>query len=208
VVEDKVAVDAAILAGGRSSRMGTHKALIELEGKPLIAWVAEKLEAAGVFGRIFVVSGDAGLVDRVELEFALDLLHGRGPLGGLHAALHFTGAEYLFLIACDMPLANPKLIRVVVERSKGVDVCIPYVNGNFEPLFAVYRRNTVRAVERALEGGQRRVISFFPDVRVRRLGDTTIRSVDPELVSFLNINSQDDIQRAEAIIARSRGADR
>jgi len=197
-------IEAAILAGGSSKRMGTPKTLIELEGKPLIRWVIDELEAANTFDRIFVVANDTSLLKSIELEVVFDILRDHGPLGGLHAALRFTNADYLFLIACDMPLTKPELIRLVVEEAKGVDVCVPHINGEFEPLFAAYRKNTIKAVEHAIERGERRVISFFSDVRVRRLDEGRLKEVDPELASFFNVNSPEDIDKARERIRKTR----
>ena len=202
MVEDKIRFEAAVLAGGKSSRMGFQKTFAKLDGKPLIRWTIDSLTEAGTFDRIFIVTNHIPSLASLDLDAVADLFDDRGPLGGLHAALMFCSAEYLFLCACDMPFIEPKLVRLLCERAKGADVCIPFVRGEFEPLCATYRKRTVKAVERAIESGKRRVISFFESVRVRKVHENEIKAVDPALVSFFNINSPQDMDRARELLQK------
>lgn len=193
--------EAAILAGGESKRMGTNKAFIELREKPLIRWVIESLQKLKIFNRIFLVVSDLTQFLPIELELHSDILSKRGPLGGLHAALYFCRSEYLFVAACDTPLLKPEVIELIVSGVKGFDACVPVINGNFEPLLAAYRKRALKAVEGAIERGERRVVSFFKDIKLKKVSEDEIKKLDPELISFFNLNSPKDVERAKEILS-------
>src|SRR5262249_11916746 len=104
------------------------------------------------------------------------------------------------VVACDMPFLNAALLAEQLRRAAEFDVVIPVLDGRPEPMHAVYRcAPTILAVRAALAAGQRRMISFLDRLRVDRLEETTVRAFDPELYSFFNTNTPDDLARARAI---------
>jgi molybdenum cofactor guanylyltransferase len=129
-------------------------------------------------------------------------------LGGIATALREIDG-WALIVACDLPLVSATLcgwlasLAVLPEGSGAeVDVVVPIVDGYEEPLHALYHRRCLAAIERRLALGERRVISFFPDVRVRRVGEDELRQVDPLLRSFVNVNTPAEWQSALMLLAQ------
>jgi molybdopterin-guanine dinucleotide biosynthesis protein A len=126
----------------------------------------------------------------------------------LHAGLRAAGHDPVLALATDMPLVNPTLVAYLVELARDVDVVMPWVmpsqaeRGEVErePLHAVYRHSCLPAIEARLAAGQRRMISFLPDVRVRDVLPTEILPLDPGLLSFINANTPEDWDRVRSLL--------
>jgi molybdopterin-guanine dinucleotide biosynthesis protein A len=135
-----------------------------------------------------------------------DLLPGTGALGGLYTALASASFPLAAVVACDMPFASLPLLQVMVDvmENEQVDVVVPRTPAGFEPLHAVYRCvSCLPVIRRALDAGQRKVIDWFPQVRLRALTPTEIVAADPSGLAFLNINTPQEFNEAERA---SRGA--
>ena len=195
-------LEAAILAGGTSRRIGENKAFIELGGKPLVKWTIENLREVKIFNRIFLVANDLTQFLPIELELFADIFSAIGPLGGLHAALRFCESEYLFVTTCDMPFVKPEAVKLIIHNARGFDACVPVISDNFEPLLAVYNKRVIKEVENSIKHNERRIISFFQNIRVRKIYEDEIKEADPELRSFFNINFPEDLEKAQKIIQK------
>jgi molybdopterin-guanine dinucleotide biosynthesis protein A len=182
--------------------MGRDKALVEVCGQPLIQLVAHALGRA--FPRLLVVTNDPAAYAFLGLEMVSDLLPGRGALGGLHAALFFSPTPHVFVVGCDMPFLSPALMGRLADGASRWDVVVPRVGHQFEPLHAVYARRCLKFVERALDAGGRRIFDFYAAVRVREVPEADLRALDPELRSFLNVNTPADLERIAALAAGTR----
>jgi len=183
----------AVLVGGESKRLGKNKVLAPLGGKPLIDWVILRL--AKIFPKIVLLGRkQAGLEKKAE--FLEDLLPGLGPISGIYSALKEL-AQPVFICACDMPFLNEDLIRYQVEVLDDFEAVVPMPNGLFEPLHSIYTPNCLSAIERLIKKGKKRPIEFFPEISIRKIGDDELKKVDPELLSFFNINTQEDLKKAE-----------
>lgn len=191
----RLAVTGVVLAGGNSMRMGMNKALLELAGRPLIERVVRALQNA--FGRVMLVVNNPGEYEYLHLPMAGDIYPGRGPLSGVHAGLVYAGTPYIFVAACDLPLADARLARYMASLAPGFDVVIVRYGDFMEPLFALYSRECLGPVENLLLSGRRtRVTDFFPSVRVKYIGRADLPpGIDVEQV-FLNINTPADMRRA------------
>jgi len=185
-----------ILAGGKSSRMGYNKSLATVGGKRLIELVADKV--AGLFAAPpLLVTNTPDEYAFASLSMTGDLVKGAGPLGGIHAALHYSRLEYIFVFACDMPFVSPELVRYLADRVNGNDVVIPSWGKRFEPMCAIYSKHCLCAIESALGRGERRIIDFFPAVSVAAVEVETIGAfVSPE--TFQNINTPVDLENIRA----------
>jgi molybdopterin-guanine dinucleotide biosynthesis protein A len=130
---------------------------------------------------------------------------------GLASGLRAASGELCVVVACDLPFLNAALIERLVELAEGWDLVAPIVAGQPEPTHAVYRRATcLPAIDRALARGERRMISFWPEVRVRAVPEEELRALDPDLRSFFNVNTPADLELAERWAAegdRPAGAD-
>jgi molybdopterin-guanine dinucleotide biosynthesis protein A len=192
----------AIQAGGESRRMGQDKALLPLLGKPLVARVLSSLSTLA--DEILVTTNRPEDFRFLDVPLYTDKYPGTGALGGLYTALEAAGQPLVAVVACDMPFASADLLIFARDRllSSGADVAIPRSEEGFEPFHAVYRRDTcLPAVKKALEAGERRLISWFPDVTVSPILPEEWLPYDPDLLAFWNLNTPDDFQQAEQWIA-------
>jgi len=196
-----------IQAGGESRRMGQDKALMPFLGRPLIQRVVDRL--APITDEILVTTNNPDDYRFLGLLLFRDLKPGRGALGGLYTALSSATGEAVAVVACDMPFASATLIevahRLLVEED--ADVVIPDSgNGNLEPLHTVYRRETcVTAIEAAIKADKWRLISWFPQVKVRILQPDEVNLYDPAGLAFWNLNTPEEFAEAEEVAKRDNG---
>jgi molybdenum cofactor guanylyltransferase len=182
---------AIILAGGQSRRMGRDKALIEFQGKPLIAHVIDALHE--LTSDVVVIANRSELYGPFGARVVADYDPPCGPLGGIAAGLRAVSHELAVVVACDMPFLNVKLLRWLIDLAEGYDAVVPQTGEEFEPLHAAYRRNCFRPIVQRIERGERRVISFFADVRLRPVPESEWRERDPAGRSLWNLNTPDDV---------------
>jgi FdhD protein len=195
-----------VLAGGESSRMGRNKALLEVNGERMIETAYRRM--AELFDEVLLVTNSPDVYDFIPCRKIADIYPGMGPLGGIHAALTSCDAERAFVIACDMPGLNPQLIRELSIMQDGVDVVIPETPGGLEPLHAVYAKSCLPKMEKMLQAGERRILSFFDLAQVRLVPRGKIAALDPDYASFRNINTPEDYQRLSHHVAPlTEGAD-
>ncbi len=183
-------VTGVILAGGKSSRMGSNKALLPYRGGRFIESIYRQL--SGLFDEVIVVTNTPDQYAFLGCRMVPDIYQDMGALAGLHAGLTNSSTPHIFAVACDMPYLNDSLIRTLVARRHQGDVIIPESDDGLEPLHAVYCRSCISTMEAALEAGKRRLISFFPEIRATIIPGDTVRFVDPDLDSFRNINTPRD----------------
>ncbi len=187
-----------IQAGGQSTRMGENKALKPFLGRPLIERVMQRL--APIADELFVTTNQPEAFTFLHVPLVTDLRPGRGALGGLYTAIASAHQPYVAVVACDMPFASPGLLIAAFDilRREDADVAISETNEGFEPLHAVYRRETcLPAIESAIDKDQWRVISWFPNVRVRKLSTVEITQHDPDGLAFWNLNTPEEFSEAE-----------
>jgi molybdopterin-guanine dinucleotide biosynthesis protein A len=173
--------------------MGTDKALVLFEGRPLISLVLETLRALS--DDVVIASDRTGVYDGLGARVVPDLRPGCGPLGGIGGGLAAVRHELALVVACDMPFLSPAFLGLLAARARGRDGAVPVKRGQYEPLHAVYRRSCLPAVERRLGAGDFQAFSFFPDVRIRAVPEPEWRRVDPEGRSLVNINSAEELER-------------
>lgn len=167
--------------------MGRDKAFLELDGRPLIEIVIERM--ASVCVEVLIVAGDTRPYAGLGLPVVADRFQGVGVLGGLHAGLEAAAHDLTLAVGCDMPFLNPDLLRAFVGWAEGFDVVLLRQGEQVEPLHGAYRRTCLPAMETAIRARRRRIISFFPQVRVRYLTADDVIHFDPDLRSFRNVNT-------------------
>ena len=192
-----------IQAGGQSSRMGEDKALKTFLGRPLVQRVIERLSP--IADEIIVTTNRPSDYAFLDLRLIPDLKPGRGALGGLYTAIASAVHPIVAVVACDMPFASAKIIeaasRLLVEEE--ADVVIPKGDEGYEPLHAVYRRDTcLPAIESAIEADQWKVVAWFPQVKVRVLTPDEIKSFDSDGLAFWNVNTPEEFAKAESLASR------
>jgi molybdopterin-guanine dinucleotide biosynthesis protein A len=166
---------------------GRDKAFLELGGRSLIEIVVGRM--ASMCAEVLVVAGDTRPYAGLGVPLVEDRFRGVGVLGGLHAGLTVAACDLTLAVGCDMPFLNPDLLRVFARWMEGFDVVVLRQGENVEPLHAAYRRTCLPALEAAIRAGERRIISFFPHVRVRYVTSGEITPFDPDLRSFRNVNT-------------------
>jgi molybdopterin-guanine dinucleotide biosynthesis protein A len=187
-------VSAAVMAGGKSRRMGRDKAWLDLgDGRPIVQRVIDVLRE--VADEVFLVANDERFAT-LGLRVVPDRFPEGGALGGIATGVGAATHDRVLVAACDMPFLRPEVFRLLVERSEGWDVVMPKVGDDFEALHALYSKACLPAMERALAAGKLRIISFLDDVRVLTLAEDELRRVDPELRSFTNVNTPEELQAA------------
>jgi molybdopterin-guanine dinucleotide biosynthesis protein A len=189
----------AVLAGGESRRMGRDKAFLEVGGQRIIDRTLAVL--GRLFTKLLIVTNSPADYAYLGVRMVCDLLPGRGALGGLYTALFFCTTPRAFVVACDMPLLKAEVIGHLVAQPGKWDVVVPQMGDHVEPLHAVYSRKCLPHIEDLLERGGRKVTDFYPRVRVRRVPEEEIRTLDPWLLSFRNVNTP---QEVEAILDITR----
>ena len=200
-------LSAAVLAGGQSRRMGTDKALLPLVagGQPMLGMVLERLSA--VADDVFVVANDEARYAPLGARVVPDLRRDVGALGGIQAAITSSAHEHCLVVACDMPFLSLPLLRRMAGEPRDYDILVPLLPGEsrqrgdslvFQTLHAIYSKRCLPFIEKRIAEGNKQVVGFFEDVRVRALDLAEVRRWDPELRSFFNVNT------AEALLVAAR----
>jgi len=198
-------VDAIILAGGSAVRLGgANKALLQVGGERFIDRILRTL--APLFHSFTIVSSDPRPYRDLGVRVIADEQQGLGPLMGLYSGLKASRGEASFVTAVDTPLVSAKLVERLLQTEDSCDAMVPKWNGNPEPLCAVYARRCLPHVERVLE--RRRIVSFFPLVRVCYLEESAVAEVDPLGRSFLNVNSPADYEALRSVVQDDQDAGR
>jgi molybdopterin-guanine dinucleotide biosynthesis protein A len=195
-------VSGIVLAGGESRRMGgVNKALLELGGLPIIQRVAATL--ARVFPETILVTNTPEEFDFLNLPMFRDLIRGFGSLGGLYTGLRSCREDFGFLVACDMPFLDDRVIRRMVELTGKHEVVVPRIGGHLEPLHAIYSRNCVPHIERLMAKGDLKILNFFPAADVLEVAETELAVFDPSLVFVMNLNTPEDLRAARKLARQS-----
>ena len=193
-----------VQAGGRSSRMGEDKALIQLAGTPLIEYVLDRIH--GLADEILITTNRPEALAYLDLRMASDEIPSAGALNGLKTALSAALGEMILVLSCDTPFVSRELIEHLLDRAHEADVIVPRRDDKYEPLQAVYNRaHCLPAVETALESGEQRMVSFYKKVHVLPIEEPTLSELDPSGLSFFNINKPEDLDHAKDILKRGEG---
>ena len=193
-----------VLAGGRSRRLGRDKAVEPFGGQPLIRHVIESIEP--LTGEIVVVVADAARAEALPLEaehrVAVDLYPDCGSLGGIFSGLSAANNRWGLVVACDMPFLNRQLIEHLASLRGECDAVVPMPGEHPEPTHALYSQACLPHIETKLRARDLKISGFFDDVRVRYVSEDEVRQFDPDLHSFFNVNSPEDLARAVALADR------
>ncbi len=200
-----IGVTSIILAGGKNLRLGSSKALEIIGGKSLIERVIERVKLVSNQTLIVTSPGQPALPVAGGVEVLVDLYPGRGPLGGIYTGLLASLSSHSIVVACDMPFLNIELLRYMIQLSQGFDAVVPRLGaGKVEPLHAVYSKGCLDNMKTQLEHNQLRVAHFLNTVRVRYVERAECQRLDPQLLTFFNINCQSDLDRAITLAAENR----
>jgi len=180
----------AILAGGKSTRLGEDKTSLEINGKPLINSICEM--AKRVFNDVVVVSKFHDTIGGIDVPIIKDTIPIQGSLTGIVSALLFTTTPYTFILACDMPNISEKALRAMIEEVRGEDIIIPRTESGYEPLHAIYNRSCISPMLTLIGRNILRISALFPLLVVKELKGRPY-FFHRDLSIFMNINTQEDV---------------
>jgi molybdenum cofactor guanylyltransferase len=191
----------AIIAGGKSSRMGTDKSFVPLLGKRMIDHVYERIADLGQDETILITNKPEAYSD-LQLPIFSDILPDKGSLGGIYTAIHASQNSHTLCVACDMPFLNTALLGYMISlmgQADGIefDIIVPRVAGYPEGLHAIYNKGCLAPIRERLAADELKIIGFFKAVRVRYLDEDEWKSLDPKGLSFQNINTPEELQAAQ-----------
>ncbi len=189
-----------ILSGGLNTRMGgKNKALLSPGGQTIMDRLYNTLR--GSFDEVLLVTNNPLQYLSWDLTIVTDLFPIRSSLAGIHAGLFYASAPHAFITACDMPFLKTELIRALLaELELKWDVIMPVTEEGNEPLCAIYSKRCIKPIECQLKNEDPKIANFFPKVRVKEIPEARLRSADPHLISFFNINTPKDLAGSEKML--------
>jgi len=184
-------VTAFILAGGKSTRMGTDKAFLEYQGRTLLARALDLgrsiTSEVRIVGSPKKFAAFGGVVE--------DVFGDCGPLGGIHAALVASGTELNVMLAVDTPCISPAFLQYLIRQARSAPdaaAIVPRAGGGWQPLCAVYRPEFANAAEKALRAGRNRIDPLFGVVRTRVVEEAELELAHFPIAIFRNLNTPEE----------------
>jgi len=175
--------------------MGSDKARIVLAGKSLLEHVLEQLEP--LFSDILISVREK----RADIQYpqVIDKAEERGPMVGIKSVLEQVKADWVFVIACDMPFISTGLIRHLAGLRSEHDAVTPHVYDRPQPLFGFYNKTCLPMMEVRMKQGQRSMIRLLADLDVLLLSEQQVKMIDPEFKSLLSLDSLEDVKKVENV---------
>jgi molybdopterin-guanine dinucleotide biosynthesis protein A len=194
--ESSLRLGGIILCGGQSTRMGSPKALLPIGPTTMLQFVAERL-AKAVTEIVIVAAASQQLPALPNCRVVYDAVPDRGPVEGLRAGLSALSGtcDAAYITACDTPLLLPEVVAFLGQRLGDADAIAPLDGDQPHPLIAIYRTSLVLAAENLLQAGRPSLRSLLASIRTRWVDIAEFRQIDPELLTFQNINSPEDYRR-------------
>jgi len=186
-----------ILSGGLANRYdGTEKALLRVGGGRILDRLYDIYRE--LFDEIILVTNNPQKFLEWDLLIVSDLFPIRSSLTGIHAGLFYMTNPYAFVSACDTPFLKKEMVEIIIGKIEAqIDIVMPQTSAGFEPLCAAYSKRCLEAAQNHLEQEKLKVIKAFRKSRIKTISEKVLRKIDPGLQSFFNINTPEDLQRAE-----------
>lgn len=208
-----VPVAVVILAGGRSSRMGRDKASVMLHGRRLLDRTLDAAVAVPGVVEVVLVLAPAQVITPVRCAAPVTLVRDttayQGPLAGIAAGLGGTSrAEVALVIGCDTPFVQPGLLALLAGRATAGAIVVPVHEGRPQPLCSAIHFEAFEAIRALVAGGVRAASAIADDPRTLLVQPDDWGAIDPEGLSFVGVNTPEELERAEALAARLDRAER
>jgi molybdenum cofactor guanylyltransferase len=195
-------ISCIILAGGKSTRFGHDKVLERIGNASLLEQVISHINP--ICKDIIIVTAKgrtfAQLANHPKIKIVNDISPGQGSLGGIYTGLVESKSFHNLVVAADMPFLNESLLRYMIKVANGYDFILPRIDDMYEPLHAIYSRNCINPIKSILEQGKKVIIELFDYVKVSFVEAKEIDRFDPKHISFFNINTREDLDKAMEII--------
>jgi molybdopterin-guanine dinucleotide biosynthesis protein A len=194
---------AIVLAGGDSRRMGHDKALLRLGGRSVLERTAQEL--ATVADEVIIAARERPVqpLGTVNTRWVPDFPGVAGPLAGLAAGLAAASHPAAFLVACDMPFLNGRLLSFLAESRGESDAVVPLCDGRPQPLHAVYHRRSLPTIVTLLRLGARSFEPVLPRLLVRYVPEDRCREIDPAGLSWFNMNTPEEYDRVQRLMSEA-----
>jgi len=186
-----------ILAGGQSRRFGEDKLLYKIGARRTINYVIDT--AKEVCSKVYVVTKEREKFKDVDAHIIEDLLPDQSPIIGLYTALKETGTDRIMILSGDIPLIKPEVLKVLIKEFRE-PVTVFSIKGKVHPLIGIYSRGLLPLLEDYLKLGRRSVMGFLEGINYSLLTEKDIYEEDPELRSFLNMNTKEDLEKVLEIM--------
>ena len=189
-----------ILAGGMNTRFfGQDKAFLSVGGKRIFDHLYSIFN--DLFEDIILVTNDPHKYLEWDINIVTDLFPVRSSLTGIHTGLFYTLNPFAFFAACDTPFLKKELVETIVNSIEpGVDIVIPETPAGLEPLCAVYSKECLKPVEQHIIQKKFKIQQLLQKRRVKKIPEKILREKDPDLISFFNINTPQDQEKAEKML--------
>ena len=186
-----------ILSGGLANRYdGAEKALLQVGGVRILDRLYDMYQE--LFDEIILVTNNPQKFLEWDLLIVSDLFPIRSSLTGIHAGLFYATNPYAFISACDTPFLKKELVETIIGKIEAhVDIVMPETSAGFEPLCAAYSKRCLEAAQNHLERKKLKITKTFRKSRIKTVSEKALRKIDPDLVSFININTPADLKLAE-----------
>lgn len=197
----KTAKTAVILAGGSSRRMGQDKSQLKLAGMTMAEIIVKKL--GNIFEEIIVVGEREDQFSSLPVIFTRDIIVKpvKNSLAGVHAGLSKSSSDYSLVVACDMPFLNLSLVKYLSEYPvTDYDMVVPLVKDCHQSLHAVYSKRCADYIADHLNKDYYRIGYFITQINTKYISQKEIEKYDPEFLSFLNINTREEYERAQKLV--------
>ena len=193
-----------MLAGGRSRRLGRNKAMEQFGDRPLIQRVIDTVSQ--IDDDIVVVAASKAQLPQLDpsIKTAIDCYPMGGAFVGIFTGLKAAKSQNSLAVACDMPFLNVDLLHYLMSVSEGCDAVIPRIGKMIEPLHAVYSHKCLEPIQFQIEAGNLKISDLLDRIKVRYVERDEIERFDPQHLSFMNINSEEDLKKAKAMMEKVR----
>ena len=200
--KSKFPCSGVILSGGLAARYeGTEKALLQVGGIRILDRIYEIYRE--LFDEIILVTNSPEKFLEWDLLIVADLFPIRSSLTGIHAGLFYATNPYAFISACDTPFLKKEMIETVIGRIEAqIDIVMPETSAGLEPLCAAYSKRCLEAAQNNLVQGKLKITRTFRKSRIKTISEKVLRRIDPELQSFFNINTPEDLQQAQKMLKK------
>lgn len=189
----------AIIAGGKSSRMGTDKSFVEIGGKPVIEHLIQRVTNLGQ-AETLLITNRPDEYAHLNLPMVGDVLPDKGSLGGIYTAIYYSQNPYTLTLACDMPFVSADLLKYMLSLRDGFDVVVPRVDQYPQGLHAVYGKACSDPIRQRLDADRLKVMGFYEAVHVRYIDEPEYQPFDPKGLSFFNINTPEELEQARQLL--------
>lgn len=195
----KQSVTGIVLAGGKSRRMGGHnKALLKIGDRCIVESVCDILSS--VLTQVILITNTPDEFRFLNLPMYTDIVPDRGSLGGLYTGLLRCSGCFGFLVGCDMPFLNERVIAYMLGKVPGYDVVIPRINAHVEPLHAIYSKRCLPHLEKLINDRDLSIINLFKKIKLLEVQAKELEALDPGLKFAINVNTPEDLEKARHLV--------